>query len=315
MRFFLVIFFFLYSLLTTAQHFKITEDITELGNYTYINHSFCRVEMINDYNPIFTPRTNDDGYTLGMSVFTRIKNKNSPNFFDLQLRSDLYTQYLWSNAYQLGSRSIIPQNFVEISYLNFQYQYYLKDYKCYLSLGGGFGINNKKTAIFPLSLYLQGGIDGKGGYHELIHNNHGEDNVLTGGIEPLFFISPSVIKQFLIESENSTLNKPNIELQSGFRLGNYQIGNSVFFKTKVDIPLVQLIYKQSNLLLLSLLIRNELSYTQDGISDLPEFGSELELSFLTVGFTSIFNLGKQNISTIKYADNETLMRLYLQINF
>jgi hypothetical protein len=270
--------------------------------------------MINDYNPFFDKYTNDEGYTLGVDFFNRIKIKNSSNYYDIELKSDLYTKYKRDLMYEIGNRKIYPQYFVEISILNFQYQYFIQKYKCFLSLGGGLGINNKNEPLWGLALYLQGGKDGKGGYHALI-NNQGEDNLPTGNIEPLFFISPSVIKYISIESENLIKNKPYLELQTGFRLGTKQIGSNIFLNTKLDIPIVQFNYKRNNLFLLSLILQNNLIYHQDGFLLLPEFGSEVQLSFITVGFTSIFIIGNQNVSVEKYDDNETLMRGYIKINF
>ncbi len=311
--FFTLLFFS--SFFSFSQKYQITDDFNYFTTHKNINHSFTKIEMMNDFNPIYSKHTNDDGYTLGVSIFSRVKSKNSPNFIDIDLRSDLYTQYQRDKIYNIGTRQIFPQNFVEKSYLNIQYQYFIPTHNLFLSMGGGIGINNQKNAINGLALYFQGGVDGKGGYHALLNNNPGTENLATGNIDPLFFINPSIIKQFSFNYINNTFSKPYIELQPGFRLGTKNIGNAIFFNTKIEVPLTQLVYKQSNIFLFNLLLQNQLIYHTNGFLMLPEYGAEVQLSVLSLGFTSIFTLGKQEIDTYKYLDKEVLMRLYLKANF
>ncbi len=304
------------SLFSYSENYKITDDFNYLTTHKNINHSFTKVEMMNDFNPIYSKHTNDEGYTLGVSIFTRLKIKNnSPNFLDIDMRSDLYTQYHRDKIYNIGTRQIYPQNFVEKSFLKLQYHYFIPSHKLFISIGGGIGINNQKNPINGLALYLQGGSDGKSGYHALLKNNPGTENLATGNIDPLLFINPSIIKQFSFSYNNSIFCKPYIELQPGFRLGTNNIGNAVFFNTKIEIPIAQLVYKQSNIFLFTLILQNQLIYHTNGFLMLPEYGAEVQLSFLSIGFTSIFTLGKQEIYTYKYLDKEVLMRLYLKANF
>jgi hypothetical protein len=184
-----------------------------------------------------------------------------------------------------------------------------------LSVGGGAGINNKSNPIWGLSLYMQGGKDGLGGYHALLDNNPGQENISTGKIQPIFFLSPSIIKHYSLASKDTIKSKPYFEIQSGFRLGTNLIGSNIFVMSKLDIPLVQFHYQRFDLFMLSLIMQNEITLCRDGFLSLPELGTEIRLSFLTVGFTSIFTWGHQNISVLKYVDNDILMRGYLTINF
>jgi hypothetical protein len=315
MRLLILLLFSFQIFFSFSQQFIITDSIYYFTTHKSINHSFSKIEMINDYNPIFTPGTNDEGYTLGMSLFTRIKSKTSYNYFDVKFQSDLYTDYQRDLTYYLGIRKIIPQYFTEISYFSFNYQYFFEKHKCFLSLGTGLGINNKKRPIYGLSLYIQGGEDGLQGYHGLLENNNGQENLPTGDINALYFFKASIIKHFSIATNDLLKNKPYLEFEPGFRLGNKQIGSNLFFKAKIDFPIFQFNYNNSNLFLFSLLVQNDLSYSKYGFYTQPEFGAEVKLSFLSVGFTSIFNFGKPDIFVVKYYDKETLMRGYLKVNF
>lgn len=298
-----------------SQQFKISDSLNYSSVYKNIIHSYSKIGMKNDYNPILNKHCDDEGNTLELFMFTRIKNRKSYNYFDIEYRSGLCTRYLREDQYKIGNRTIYPQYFVEISYLNFHYQYFLKRYNCFLSVGGGAGINNKSKPIWGLSLYMQGGDDGLGGYHDLLDNNPGQENISTGKVQPFFFLSLSIIKHYSIVSTDTIKNKPFLEIQSGLRLGTDLLGSNIFFKSEFDIPLVQFHYQRFNLFMLSLIMQNEITLCRDGFLSLPELGTEIRLSFLTVGFTSIFILGHQNISVLKYVDNDILMRGYLTINF
>jgi len=311
--------FFLYLFIPTffsfSQKIQITDDLNYSTIHKNINHSFLKMEMMNDFNPIFNRRPSDDNFTLGESIFLRINNISATNYLDLSFKSNLYTDYQKDKNYMLGNRLIQPQYFVEISQFSVHYQYFLPKYKFFISIGGGVGINNKDKAIEGLALFMQGGKDGKGGYHALLNNNPGQDNISSGNIETLYFISPSLIKNIDINCCNNFKNKPFLQLQTGFTLGNKEIGSNLFFNTKMNLPLVQFIQNERNIFLLSLILQNEILYHSDGLQLSPEFGLETQLSFLTVGFASIFNLGNQNISLYKYVENVPLMRVYLKFNF
>lgn len=316
MRFFIsIIFIFNFVLCLFSEPYTLTDSIDYKTIHKNINHQFFKIEMMNDFNPFFNSHPTDDNYTLGESIFLRLKKKLSPDYLDVAIKSDLYTDYQKDKNYMNGIRLIQPQYFIEISYTSIYYQHFIPKYKCFISVGGGIGVNNKKKSIGGLALYMQGGKDGKGGYHGLLNNNPGQDNLPSGNIDPLFFFSPSVTKYYSINSLNNLKNKPYLKLQTGIRIGNKQIGSNAFLHTKADLPIVQFIHKQSNIFLLTLILQNDITYHNNGFLLTPEFGLENQFYFLTLGFTSIFNIGKQNISIYKYVDNVPLMRLYLNLNF
>jgi hypothetical protein len=298
-----------------TQNVKLTGKPDYLAIHKDINRSYFKIGSANDYNPLFNKHTNDEGYTLGLHVDTRVKSGKSSNYFDVKFFSDLYTKYLRDKCYKIGIRDIYPQYFVEISALDFHYQYLSRRYNCFFSIGGGAGINNKEKPLEGLALFMQGGEDGKSGYHGLLNNNPGEDNIPTGEIEPLFYISPSIIKYFSITSMDSIRSKPYIELQTGFRLGTNTIGSNLFFYSKLDCPVFQFYIKQTTLFKLSFLIQNMISFSKDGLLISPEFGTEVRVYIFSIGFTTLANYGNQNISVLKYVDDEIEMRCYLKFNF
>lgn len=309
----LVLLSILQSTHLSAQSFRITDKIDYRLTHKNLTEPFVGIEMVNDFNPIFTTHTNDEGYTLGTNIYFRLKAKNSFDFMEGGLKSDLYTRYFRNDKYLSDNRTIIPQYFNEISYLNFYYRHFLEKYNLFLSLGGGAGVNNKEKALWGLPLYFQGGSDGRGGYHKIIPNNNAEDNIPTGKIEPLFFFQPSIIKYFSVASDETLRSKPYLSLETGVRIGTTTVGSNAFFSLKSEIPVLQFYRNDLNLFRLSLILKNDLICHADGLLELPELGTEVKLLNLNIGFTSIFILGKQNVSVIRYADNETLMRGYIKV--
>jgi hypothetical protein len=297
------------------QGVKLSDSLAYLNNYSRLNHSFVEIGMFNDYNPIFNIHCNDDGYTLGLYIDARIKKGKTGNFFDMGYKSDLYTKYLKDRAKNYGNRKIIPQYFTEVSYAFFDYHIRSEKYKCFFSLGAGLGINNRQKALWGLSLYVQGGKDGKGGYHSILNNNPGTENIPTGSIKPVFFIYPSVSKAFTVATLNSNKHLSFVELELGARIGTRYIGSEIFFKSHVEIPVTEIHYKQYTLFSWSVVARNELSCGNNGLLNMPEFGTEVRLGFLTVGFTTIYNFGYQSASIISWTDNDPLMRGYIAFNF
>lgn len=307
--------FFLRSQNLFSIHFKITDSIDYLSHHKNIIHPYFQIGMVNDYNPLFNKHCDDDGYTLGLYLNARIRKKNSVNYLMVEYKSDLYTKYLKDDKIIIGPRTYYPQYFTEISSLSFHYQYFIEKYSCFFSLGFGAGINNPKEAIWGLALYVQGGKDGKGGYHSILENHPGSINISTDEIKPIIFVSPAIIKHFSILSYNTKKSKPYLELQTGTRLATKIIGSDIFLKAKLDAPVLQIYYNTFNLFMLSVILNNELTYSRDGFLTLPELGTEVRLAYLTIGFTSIFNIGKQNVSALKYVDKDILMRGYLTFNF
>jgi hypothetical protein len=297
----------------SAQKYLLTDNPNYFRSNEMINHSYYQVGMINDFNPFFNKHCKDDGYTLGLYFDSRIKTSNSYDYFDIKYVSDLYTKYLNDLAYKAGTRIIRPQYFNEISFLSLEYKHLIKSGNIYLSIGAGYGVNNRERPIWGLSLYVQGGEDGKGGYHSLI-KNPGQDNIPTGNIQPLYFICPSLIKYYSLISSNTGKTKASLEFQAGYRFGTVNLGSGFFLRSYALIPLIRT-YKYHDIFSFSFIAGNELKYSIDGIVNAPEWGVETKILFLSVGFTSIFYKGEQNITALKYFQNVPHMNGYIRINF
>ena len=291
----------------------ITDSINYAENSNILRSSY-QVTMVNDFNPVMGQKSNDEGYTSGIFHDIRVFNKKKLRFYDISLKSDLYTEYQFSQGYMLDNRWTIPQKFTEINTLKFSVNQYLTNKNLFASIEVGTGVRNKKQPIWGLSLFLQGGSDGLGGIHSHL-GEHGAENLVTGEIKPFLYIAPSITKHFISRFSKVNRDRFFLELKAGFALGTSQIKSTAFINAYSELPVFQINGLTSRVFKLSTVCRGLLLAHTSGLLFNPELGAEVSLFFLTLGYTSIFYVGDQQADVIDYYDNESSMRAYLKINF
>ena len=313
LSFFINIYFLFNVSAQKWSNIKITDSIDYKINKNVLG-SFYKFTMVNDYNPALKQMSNDEGYTLGVFHEVRIQQPKIPRFFDIALISDLYTYYS-EESYEDNGRRIDPQEFTEISALKVSYNKYIAKKRLFLSLETGFGLRNKKQAIKGLALFMQGGIDGRGGYHGLLEGHVGQDNIRTGDTKPFVFIAPSVIKHFMLTRYKINKDQAYIQTQAGFSLGTSQIKSKIFVAYNSELPILQLNIAKYRAFKTSIRARGEFLLHSDGFQYKPEIGVEVSILFFTIGYTSIFYIGQHQKSIINYYDNESSMRGYIRFRF
>ena len=290
-----------------------TDSINYAENRNILRSSY-QVTMVNDFNPVMGQKSNDEGYTSGIFHDIRVFNKKKLRFYDISLKSDLYTEYQFSQGYMLNDRWTIPQKFTEINTLKFSVNQYFKNKKLFASIELGTGVRNKKQPIWGLSLFLQGGSDGLGGIHSHL-GEHGAENLVTGEIKPFVYIAPSITKHFISRFSKVNRDQFFLELKAGFALGTQQIKSTAFINAYSELPVFQINRLKSKIFKLSTVYSGLLLAHASGLLFNPELGAEVTLFCVTLGYTSIFYLGKQQAEVINYYDDESSMRAYLKISF
>ncbi len=286
------------------------------GNYLLQNKDVfgkrLKIHMLNDCNPAINQLSNDTGHTLGCIYEFNFFNKKKPFFYEIALESNLYTKDANIEYKDAEGRTISAQYFTEISSVNFTINKYLERKKIFIDLKTYLGIYNREKAIYGMTLYMQGGKDGKGGYHKLLDDNPGQENIETGKLRPLIYIEPG-IKKYFIGKVVTKHDNAFIYFHAGTKLGYPFKGMSVFANAYGELPIMQLSYNKTNIFKVNFCYQHELALHTDGLMYIPEIGVELSALFLSLGYTSNFFYGKRNVSMTNYIDNEQIMRLYLKI--
>jgi hypothetical protein len=283
-----------------------------ISKYNDVFDKNAKITMLNDVNPILNQKSDDFGYTLGVIGSYRFVKPEKNSFYEFELESHLYTKPAFSSYINQDGRRIYSQYFTEISSFNFTINQYLEKSSFFIDLKTYVGIYNKKKAILGGGLFLQGGSDGKGGYHALLENNPGQDNISLGGQSILFYIEPG-LKKYFIAKVFSKNDNAFLEIHPNIKLGFPIQGISASVNVNSELPIMQFISKENNIFKLTLCYRHKLSMHRDGLSYIPELGVQASLLSLTLGYTSNFYFGNRNISMLNHIDDERMMRLYIKI--
>lgn len=284
-----------------------------ISRYNDVFNSYTKITMLNDVNPILNQKSDDFGYTLGVIAYYRFIKPDNNTFYEFALESHLYTKRASPGYINQDGRKIDPQYFTEISNFNFTVNKYVEKSNFFIDLKTYVGIYNKKKAIFGGALFLQGGWDGKGGYHALLKHNPGEDNIATGGQSLLFYIEPG-LKKYFIGKVFKKFDNAFLVIHANVKLGFPVQGMSASINVNSELPILQFKSKEHNIFKLTFLYRHELSLHREGLSYIPELGIQASLFFFTLGYTSNFYFGHRNISMLNYLDDEKMMRLYIKID-
>lgn len=201
---------------------KIFIESMEYAVSKNIIDSYYQLTMINDLNPLLGLISNDEGYTIGISHNFRILHNKKQRFYDFALSSDLFTDYHYNDGYAQDGKWIVPQSFTEINTLQISINQYIKRKKLFAAVAIGTGVRNKNHAIPGFALYLQGGKDGKGGYHSTL-SMHANENLVTGEIKPFVYLAPSIRKQFIHNNRQEFKEPFYLDYKLAFRLAHHKL--------------------------------------------------------------------------------------------
>ncbi|GAA4848282.1 hypothetical protein [Algivirga pacifica] len=288
-----------------------TDEITST-QYSKLIGSHYQMATMNDYNFIFTPKTNDQGYTVGLAHEIRVFNPKDNSVYEMSLTSDLYTEFTY-DTYNIDNRRIEPQKFTEINKIELSYSQYIPEHQLFFSIATGIGMRNKERAVPGMALFMQGGYNGQGGYHRFIEQ-YGFDYIPTGGVKPFVFVAPSLTKHYIYQQDNQNNDPFHVSINGGIHLGSSQIQSNLFASFNSELPVVQFDLYGVDVFKFSIRSNAALMLHQEGFLFNPEVGTEVSLFFLKAGYVSTFNIGHQPLAVVDYFDNETTMRLYAAIN-
>ena len=277
--------------------------------------SFYRFSMVNDFNPLLGQGSNDEGYTAGLFHELRFLDKRRGRFYDVALTSQLYTEYQLSSKYRIDGRKIIPQKFTEINALRFSVNQSIGRINTFVGLELGIGLRNKEKPLNGFTLMAQSGSDGLGGFHSWLKNHHGVENIQTGGIIPFAYFSPFIFKYFNLRTKQVLKDPAFLQLKTGLSIGAFQKKSEFFVQYYSEWPLLQFVSQRNKKLKFSVLFEGTAMAHASGFSFKPEFGFEIYVHFLALGYSSIFNFGSEQIDVINYFDKESLMKAYLKFIF
>jgi hypothetical protein len=283
-----------------------------MAKYNDVFGKYAKISMLNDYNPVIGQKSNDSGHTLGVIGSYRFSKPKKNYFFEFAIESNLYTEYVNTSYINSEGREIDPQYFTEISSFNFAINRYFESKRIFIDLQTYIGIYNKEKPIPGMTLFLQGGPDGKGGYHSIINNSPGQDNIPTGGQSILFYMEPG-LKKYFIGKVFDTHDNAFLEIHANAKLGFPYEGMSANINVNSEMPLTQIISNNANIYKFTICYRHRLSLHKDGLCYIPEIGAQVSVLFLTFGYTSNYYFGKRNISMVNYIDDERMMRIYIKI--
>jgi hypothetical protein len=289
-----------------------SQEENYLSKYEDVFGRYAKITLLNDANPVLNQTSRDYGHTLGVVAEYSFSKPENRTFYEFAVESNLYTDRVNQGYYNNVGRKINPQYFTEISSFNFTLNRYLRDKRTFLNLKTYLGVYNRKKPIPGMALFLQGGSDGKGGYHGLLKDNAGQDNIPTGKQSLLLFLEPS-LKKYFIGNIFTKNDNAFLKIHSGVKLGFPFEGMNAFININSELPVIQIVSKNTNIFKLTLTYQHELTLHRDGILYKPELGAEASLLFLTMGYTSNFYFGDRNISMVKYFDDDRMMRLYIKI--
>jgi len=273
------------------------------------------IRHVNDFNPVLRQKSNDTGYTLGSLVGLVLVDRDHSIINEFKIQSDLYTAYLPdSTFYTDNGRLIRTQKFNELSSFDYRCTWMPKNSRWMFSTEFSIGIRNRKKPIPGMTLFQQGGMSGRGGYHGYIDflpwiSNPGQENIPTGGISLYGNLTP-VLKRYFLLSRGQGRESSWILAEAGAHLSTWKEYNYLFVNTCFDFSLYQTCKLFNQKMKLSLTGAGKVEYFNgDGMVASSQLGLKLRYWRIDAGYTSLFFIGKQPLLVTGYSDNESMMKV------
>ena len=276
--------------------------------------SYFRLEHMNDAHFFYGRDTNDTGFTgsLALKLFLNQQKKN--RLLSFSFKSELYTKDA-SEVYSEGERKIQPLYFTEITRFT-AYGRFWKEGNLNRMFGARLelGLRNKEGVLPGLMTWIQGGLDGRGGYHGFVGNNEGHDYLGTGSVIPFVSVSPSWVERIPFSLFKSSKDDHSLEFETGARISTFLESSSLFNFTSLQITLFHFFRKSFPISFSTGSITRSFFHV-DGFNLDQEIILSLRLGSFQVGFNTLFPFGKENKSFVSYTDSERLMRISLSVLF
>ena len=291
---------------SSSKDFLTRNDFIDEPSYFHFQHS-------NDVAFLFEPKaTNDYALTASVGAKLFLNNKEKNRTISFGFLSTLYSSpNLWD--FYENDRLIKAHYFTEISQIFGSIQNIDRDKNLTYKLETGLGLLNKDKAVKGLMLWLQGGTDGKGGYHGLI-GNEAQLNLSRDIFSPFFYLAPSINKYFYLPSKR--LGKPNVfRTELGINLCSNFDAFNIFLRNDFKYNIFRTNFFEKFPIISELTGQADLIYHADGLKFNPGFGIEIYLKNFVMGYSKFVQLGKEQISWVDFKDNENICRLYFRVLF
>ena len=280
-----------------------------------LNSPFAAFIYVNDCNQMIHLNCGGDDtwYTLGVQARAGIPLKKAGVFMEAFAKSDLYTQTV-GHDYVENGRNITQEIFTEIDEFGVSIRPYKVPKDFFLSVDVTGGVVNKKEPIPYMALWIQAGSDGRGGFHQLIHNQ-GKDNISRDDMKMFFSLKPRINKIIvLIDNEK----KPFYAyLSVGPDLSTNKAMNTLNGNIQFSLPIIG----HSRYFTVEFIVGGgaECSLHQTGLSVMPNLGFDLTLfKRAVISAYTVFPNGTSNDKLYDVAPDanyEPLLRATLKYKF
>lgn len=288
------------------------------GNESYWERNYVLFEHINDVDFLLNTNggsSNDIAFTssfLLKGFINQVETKN--RLISFGISTDLFTEREGSYRFDEEGRYYIGELFNEISTAEFALVKFL-NHKWAIQWGGGIGLLNKKKPITGLALWAQGGSDGAGGFHKILHNlgsvNHGQINISRDYLSPFLFINPAISRFYQLKSSEDKLPHTYVT-EFGANLCTNFDALWLFWENDMNVHLLQFpVFK--TIFDFQLLAQGNFKWHTDGICLDAGLGAELSVGRFGVGYKATKLFGEANVRWVDYVDEETMFSIFLKV--
>ncbi len=306
-----VVTYIVFSQLTFFLSFSFAQTNLNKTIYRKLNESSFAIVYINDCNQLLFQepcQSNDTWYTLGLKLESAFKLPRQNLFVQAQMSSDLYTEKI-SDRIESEAGSLKKEIFTEINQMGFNIRPLNINNSFYPELGMSAGVINRDHALQYLALAIQSGLDGKGGYHQLV-GQEPKINVSRQDFIKFLTLSPKINKIVVFYDHERRPIWMNFSLWAD--LSTHSSLNTLNHSLDISIPILA----RKNFLgsEIDLKLGEKTQFTNSGVAFTP--GVSLETSFfnrLKIKAKTEVPLGAPNnfdLTKVKYDDKtEPLMNI------
>lgn len=287
------------------------------GNESYFERDYFLVQHMNDLNLLIPGSDSDDrAFTNSFMLkafFNRKEQKN--RLLSVGIRSDLYTKFAGEHSFDENNRYFPSEYFTEISTVEFSLVKFLnKNFA--MQWAGGLGILNKEKPITGLALWMQGGKDGAGGFHKLLHDlgkQHGQINVPRDKMSPFIYITPAV--SFFVNHFPGNKVLPNtLVSELGVNLCSNFDANWVYLENDICIHVLQFPLSERTFLL-DITGAGDFRLHRVGLKLDARLGAEISWGRVAFGYELTKQYGDENVDWVDFVDDDNLYRVYFKVRF
>lgn len=287
------------------------------GNESYFENDYLLIQHINDINLLIPGSGSDDrAFTNSFMLKAFFNQKEHKNrLLSVGIRSDLYTRYAGNHHFDEDNRYFPYEYFTEISSIEFSLVKFSKKNFAF-QWAGGVGMLNKEKPITGLALWIQGGNDGAGGFHKLLHDlgkQHGQINVPRDKMSPFVYVSPAI--GYLAKYFHGNKMLPSTFMSEiGVNLCSNFDANWLYLENDLRFHLLQFPLSERPFLF-DIIGAGDFRLHRAGTKLDARLGAEISWGRVAFGYELTKQYGEENVDWVDFVDDDDLYRIYFKVRF